>query len=87
MKRRSRFERLFHHTQLVNRQYMMTMTNILLQMQREIHRLKRRTHRVEQSVVKQTKSVQPIIRIPRLTKGFRSNCVIAPIESVVFVCV
>ncbi|UJR33426.1 hypothetical protein I4U23_020872 [Adineta vaga] len=68
VKRRSRFERLFHHTQLINRQYMMTMTNILLQMQKEIHRLKRRTNRVEQSVIKQTKIVQPIIRIPRLTK-------------------
>lgn len=69
-KRRSRFERLFHHTQLINRHYMMNMTNILLQMQREIHKLKRRTSRMEQSVVKQTKTVQPIIRIPRLTKGF-----------------
>ncbi|CAF1614869.1 unnamed protein product, partial [Adineta ricciae] len=67
-KRRSRFERLFHHTQLINRHYMMNMTNILLQMQREIHKLKRRTSRMEQSVVKQTKMVQPVIRIPRLTR-------------------
>ena len=49
---------------------MMNMTNILLRMQREIHKLKRRTSRMEQSVVKQTKMVQPVIRIPRLTKGF-----------------
>ncbi|CAF1177915.1 unnamed protein product [Adineta steineri] len=67
-KRRSRFERLFHHTQLVNKQYMITMTNILYRMQREIHKLKRRTHRVEHSVVKNTKPAQPVIRIPRLTK-------------------
>ena len=69
-KRRSRYEKLLYHTQLINRQYMKTMTNILFQMRKEIHRLKRRTNHVEQFVIKQTKTIQPIIRIPRLTKGF-----------------
>ncbi len=50
---------------------MMTMTNILYQMQKQLYKLKRRTHRVEQLVIKQTKIVQPIIRIPRLTKGLK----------------
>jgi hypothetical protein len=48
------------------------MTNILFQMQKQLYKLKRRTHRVEQLVVKQTKTAQPIIRIPRLTKGLRN---------------
>jgi len=69
LKRRSRCDKLFHHTHIINRQYMITMTNILFRMQKELFKLKRRTHRVEQLVVKQTKAVQPIIRIPRLTKG------------------
>jgi len=73
IKRRSRFDKLFHHTQIVNRQYMITMTNILFQMQKEIYKLKRRTNRVEQFIIKQTKTVQPIIRIPRLTKGWRQK--------------
>jgi len=72
-KRRSRYDKLFHHTQIVNRQYMITMTNILFQMQKELYRLKRRTHRVEHLIVKQTKAVQPVIRIPRLTKGSNKN--------------
>ena len=46
------------------------MTNILFRMQKEVYKLKRRTHRVENLVIKQTKTVQPIIRIPRLTEGF-----------------
>ncbi len=69
LKRRSRYDKLFHHTQIINRQYMITMTNILFQMQKELYKLKRRTHRVEQLIIKQTKTAQPIIRIPRLTKG------------------
>ena len=73
VKRRSRYDKLFHYTQTINRQYMLTMTNILFQMQKEIFKLKRRTHRVEQSVIKQTKTIQPIIRIPRLTKGFKQK--------------
>ncbi|CAF4970941.1 unnamed protein product, partial [Rotaria sp. Silwood1] len=68
IKRRSRCDKLFHYTQMINRQYMITMTKILFQMQREVYKLKRRTHRVEQLVIKQAKKVQPIIRIPRLTK-------------------
>ncbi|CAF4470083.1 unnamed protein product [Rotaria sp. Silwood2] len=68
IKRRSRCDKLFHYTQMINRQYMITMTKILFQMQKEVYKLKRRTHHVEQLVIKQTKKVQPIIRIPRLTK-------------------
>ncbi|CAF0787970.1 unnamed protein product [Rotaria sordida] len=68
-KRRSRCDKLFHYTQMINRQYMITMTKILFQMQKEVYKLKRRTHRVEQLVIKQAKHVQPIIRIPRLTKA------------------
>jgi hypothetical protein len=80
LKRRSRYDKLFHHTQIMNRQYMITMTNILFQMQKELYKLKRRTHRVEQLVIKQTKSAQPIIRIPRLTKGLNI------IKSILFFC-
>jgi len=47
------------------------MTNILFQMQKQLNKLKRRTHRLEQLVINQTKTVQPIIRIPRLTKGLK----------------
>lgn len=72
-KRRSRYNKLFHHTQIVNRQHMITMTNILFQMQKELYRLKRRTHRVEQVVIKQAKKARPIIRIPRLTKGLKKT--------------
>ena len=68
-KRRSRHEKLFNHTNSINRQYVMTMTNILFQMQKEIYRLKRRTHHVEQLLANQKQSSSPIIRIPRLTKG------------------
>lgn len=70
IKRRLRYNKLFHQTQLINRQYMLTVTNLLFQMQKEVSKLRRRTHRVEQYIIKQTKNVQPIIRIPRLTKGF-----------------
>jgi hypothetical protein len=70
-KRRFRYDKLLHHTQIINRQYMMTMTNILFQMQKQLNKLKRRTHRLEQLVINQTKTVQPIIRIPRLTKGLK----------------
>ncbi len=45
------------------------MTNILFQMQKEIFKLKRRTQHVEQMLTNQTQSGQPVIRIPRLTKG------------------
>ena len=69
LKRRSRYHQLLQHTHLINRKYMMNMTNILLQMQKEIFKLKRRTHHVEQLSMKQTVSVQPIIRIARLTEG------------------
>jgi hypothetical protein len=45
------------------------MTNILFQMQKEIYKLKRRAHHVEQTLANQTQSGHPIIRIPRLTRG------------------
>ncbi len=68
-KRRHRHDKPFHYTHSLNRQYIITMTNILFQMQKEIFKLKRRTQHVEQMLVNQTQSGQPIIRIPRLTKG------------------
>ena len=71
-KRRFRYDKLLHHTQIINRQYMMTMTNILFQMQKQLGKLKRRTNRVEQLVIRQATAAQPIIRIPRLTKGLKT---------------
>jgi hypothetical protein len=68
-KRRYRYDRLFHYTNSLNRQYVITMTNILFQMQKDIFKLKRRTHHVEQMLANQIQSGQPIIRIPRLTRG------------------
>jgi hypothetical protein len=68
-KRRYRHDRLFHHTHSLNRQYIITMTNILFNMQKEMYKLKRRTQHVEQMLAKQTQSGHPIIRIPRLTRG------------------
>lgn len=70
MKRRLRCDRLLNYTQMINRQYITSMTRVLFQMQKEIYKLKHRTNRVEHLVVKQVKNSQPIIRIPRLTKGF-----------------
>lgn len=69
MKRRSRADKLFHYSQMINRQYMMSMTKILFRMQREMYKIKKRTHRIEQLAIKQAKHAQPILRIPRLTKG------------------
>jgi hypothetical protein len=71
LKRRIRYDKFLHRTQVVNRQYMMTMTHLLFQMQKQLNKLKRRTHRVEQLVINQMKNAQPIIRIPRLTKGLK----------------
>jgi hypothetical protein len=42
-------------------------------MQKEIYKLKRRTHHVEQMLANYTKTSHPIIRIPRLTKGKHDN--------------
>jgi len=69
LKRRSRHEKGFHYAHSLNRQYVITMTNILFQMQKEIFKLKKRTNHVEQMLVNQTQSGLPIIRIPRLTRG------------------
>jgi hypothetical protein len=69
LKRRSRHDKGFHYNHSINRQYVITMTNILFQMQKEIFKLKKRTHHVEQMLSNQTQSGQPIIRIPRLTRG------------------
>lgn len=68
-KRRYRNDKSFHLTHSVNRQYVITMTNILFQMQKEIHKLKKRTHHVEKMLANQIQPSQPIIRIPRLTRG------------------
>jgi hypothetical protein len=51
---------------------MMAMTNLLFQMQRELYKLKRRTHRVERSLITKNKTAQPIIRLSRLTQGYSS---------------
>ncbi|CAF3625381.1 unnamed protein product [Adineta steineri] len=67
-KRRYKHDRLFYHTHALNRQYVVAMTNILYQMQKEIVKLKRRTNSIEQMLSKQTRVVHPIIRLPRLTR-------------------
>jgi hypothetical protein len=72
-KRRYRSDKLFHHTHSLNRQYIVTMTNILFQMQKDIYKLKRRTQHVEQALAKQTQAEHPIIRIRRLTKGMKEK--------------
>ncbi len=69
LKRRPRHEKGFQYVHSINRQYVITMTNILFQMQKEIFKLKKRTNHVEQMLAKQTQSGLPIIRIPRLTRG------------------
>lgn len=68
-KRRYRNDKLFRLSHSLNHQYVITMTNLLFQMQKEIHKLKRRTHHVEQMLANQIQSGRPIIRIPRLTRG------------------
>ncbi|CAF1563036.1 unnamed protein product [Rotaria magnacalcarata] len=73
LKRHSRCDKLFNYTQMINRKYMMSMSKVLFQMQKQIYKLKRRTNRVEHVFIKQVKSVQPIIRIPRLTKDQLTN--------------
>ena len=67
--RRHRSDRLFHQTHLLNRQYIIKMTNVLSRMQKQIDKLNRRTVHVETTLSRQIKSGLPIIRIPRLTKG------------------
>lgn len=67
-KRRYRNDKLFHYTHSLNRQYIITMTNILFQMQKDIYKLNRRTRRVEQILENQRKNERPIIRIPRVVK-------------------
>lgn len=64
-----RHDKLFHLTHSLNRQYVIAMTNILFQMQKEIYKLKRRMYNVEQTLSRQKPCSHPIIRIPRLTKG------------------
>lgn len=72
LKQRLRYEKLLHHTRIFNRQYMLTMTNILFHMHKQLYKLKRRTHRMEKIVRQQPPTAQPIIRIPRLTEGLIS---------------
>ncbi|CAF3907940.1 unnamed protein product [Rotaria sordida] len=67
-KRRYRYDKLFHLTHSLNRQYVIAMTNVLFQMQKEIYKLKKRTYYVEHALAKQKASGRPIIRIRRLTK-------------------
>ena len=67
-KRRYRNEKLFHYTHSLNRQYIVTMTNILFQMQKEIYKLNKRTRRVEQILENQRQNGRPVIRIPRIIK-------------------
>lgn len=70
-KQRSHRNRLFHRTHSLNRKYVVAMTNILFQMERDIYKLKRRTQSIEQMLAKQPQVKRPIIRIPRLTTGKR----------------
>lgn len=70
LKHRLRYEKLLHHTRIFNRHYVITMTNILFHMHKQLYKLKRRTHQMEKKIVsKQPPTDQPIIRIPRLTQG------------------
>lgn len=69
LKHRRRYEKLLQHTRIFNRQYMITMTNILFHMHKQLYKLKRRTNRMEKIVSHQPPTAQPIIRIPRLTQG------------------
>ena len=69
LKHRLRYEKLLHHTRVFNRHYMITMTNILFHMHKQLYKLKRRTHRMEKIVTKQPPTTKPIIRISRLTQG------------------
>lgn len=48
---------------------MMTMANLIFQMQREIFQLKRRTRQMERLLSKQERTDQPVIRISRITQG------------------
>ncbi len=68
-KRRNRHDKLFHYTHSLHRHYVITMTNILFQMQKELYKLKRRTHHIERMLANHTQFPRPIIRIPRLTRG------------------
>jgi len=68
-KRRLRYEKFIQYSHLINRKYMQAMKNTLFRMHKQILKMKRRTNRIEQTMVKQTQPVQPVIRIERLTKG------------------
>ena len=48
---------------------MQAMKNTLFRMHKQILKMKRRTNRIEQTMVNQTQTVQTVIRIERLTKG------------------
>ena len=66
-KRRYRFVRLLH---AASHQYVTAMTNILSQMQRDMHKLKRRVNRIDNVLEDQIQCGYPVVRLPRLTKGF-----------------
>ncbi|CAF1272970.1 unnamed protein product [Adineta ricciae] len=66
-KQRFRHDRLFRRTYSLNRKYVIAMTNILFQMEKDIYKLKRRTQCIEQMLADHSQAKRPIIRIPRLT--------------------
>ena len=68
-KQRFRHDRLFRRTYSLNRKYVIAMTNILFQMEKDIYKLKRRTQCIEQMLADHSQAKRPIIRIPRLTPG------------------
>ncbi|CAF1307653.1 unnamed protein product [Adineta ricciae] len=66
-KQHFRHDRLFRRTYSLSRKYVMAMTNILFQMEKDIYKLKRRTQCIEQMLVDHSQAKRPIVRIPRLT--------------------
>ena len=88
LKHRVRYEKLLQHTRIFNRQYMITMTNILFHMHKQLYKLRRRTHRMEKIVSHQPATARPVIRIPRLTEGLTSKkiCLSHPRKLTRFFC-
>lgn len=69
VKLRHRHDKLIQSTDSLTKHYIITTTNIIFQMQKQINKLKRKTSLLEQKLARQAQLSQPIIRIPRLTKG------------------
>lgn len=75
-KLRYRHEKLIQNTDYLTRHYIITTTNIIFQMRKQINKLTRRTSHLEQKLARQAQLGHPIIRIPRLTKDeISSICV------------